>query len=173
LIADLEDMASSSIQQRNAIELDGESSSDLSDVDSKIDFTEIEAAFQLNSDEPELAVEQEPSPASAKPRSARQKKPTSKAMQKQQKPASKKPRANAPKEKNVMQTAAARAKAATRKTPAKPRLPKAATRASGRKNIVEAVDKEDDYQPGKGVGFAISESGMVSINSAVETSRSD
>ncbi|KFY37505.1 hypothetical protein V495_07155 [Pseudogymnoascus sp. VKM F-4514 (FW-929)] len=160
LITGLEDMASSSIQQRNAIELDGESSSDLSDVDSKIDFTEIEAAFQLNSDEPELAVEQEPSSPSAKPRSAGQKKPASKAMQKQQKPASKKPRANAPKEKNVMQKAAARAKAATRKTPAKPRLPKAATRASGRKNIVEAVDKEDDYQPGNGVGFAISESEM-------------
>ena len=73
----------------------------------------------------------------------------------------------------MLQKAAARAKAVTRKTPSKPRLPKAATRASGRKKIVEDEDKEDDYQPGNGVGFAISESGMVSINSATETPSSD
>ena len=172
-ITNVEDMADASTRQSSAIELDGESSSDLSDLDSsQEDFTDIEAGPNLNSPQPELADAQEPSASPLKSRPARQKKPTLKALQKQKQQALKKSRAQAPKEKNVLQKAAARAKAVTKKPPAKPKLPKAATRASGRKQKVEEEDEKDDFQPEKDSRCAISGPGVVSINSTARTSGS-
>lgn len=163
----VEDMADESIRQRSTIELDGESSSGLSDLDSQEDFTEIAAAINLNSQQPELAAGQDPSTPCTKFRLARQKMPTLKALQEQQK----KSRAQASKEKNLLHKAAANAKAVTKKAPAKPKLPKAATLASRRKKKVGEEDKKDDYQPENDLRFAISEPGMVSINSNIGTCR--
>ena len=84
----------------------------------------------------------------------------------------KRPRGRPPKEKNELQKAAAHAKAVTKKSPAKPRKPKAAARASGRKRKVDEEDERDDFQPEKGLGSAISESVVVSNNSTPGTSGS-
>lgn len=172
-ITNVEDIADASTRQSSTIELDGESSSDLSDLDSsQEDFTDVEAGLNLNSPQPELADGQEPSVSPVKSRPARQKKPTLKALQKQKQQTPKKSRAQAPKDKNVLQKAAALAKAVTKKPPAKPKLPKAATRASGRKQKVEEEDEKDDFQPEKDSRCAISGSGVVSINSTARTSGS-
>lgn len=172
LITNVGDMEDASTRKSSAIELDGESSSELSALDSQEDFTDVEADFYLNSPQPELADGQEPSVSPAKSRPARQKKPTLNALQKQKQQTPRKSRAQAPKERNILQKAAARAKAVTKKAPAKPKLPKAATRASGRKKKVEEEDGKDDFQPEKDLGFAISGSGVVSIKSTARTSGS-
>ncbi|KFY90370.1 hypothetical protein V498_06017 [Pseudogymnoascus sp. VKM F-4517 (FW-2822)] len=148
------DMAGASIRPSSAIELDGESSSGLSDLDSE-EFAGFEEEYNLNSPTAEPAVGQDSSIAPAKSRPARQKKPTPKALEKQKQQMPKKARVQSPKDMDVLQ----KAKATTKKIPVKPKLPKGATRASERKKV-EEKDEKDDYQPEKGLGFAISESGM-------------
>lgn len=153
-------MADAATRPSSAVELHSDSSSVLSDLDS-MDFTEEEAALILNSHQPELAEGQEPNTPPAKSRRATQNKQTPK-----------RPRGRPPKEKNVLQKAAADAKAVTRKSPARPRPPKGPSRASGRKRKVDVEDEKDDFQPEKGLGSATSESGVVSNNSTPGTSGS-
>ncbi|OBT63755.1 hypothetical protein VE03_06947 [Pseudogymnoascus sp. 23342-1-I1] len=149
----VENMADASTEPSGVIELDGESSSGLSDFDSE-ELTGFEEEYNLNSPAAEPAFGQEPSIPPAKSRPARQKKPTAKALEKQKKQMPKKPRARPPKEMNELQKAAAHAKAVTKITRAKPKLPKGPTRAYRRKTKVEEEDMKDDYQPEKGLGSA-------------------
>ncbi|OBT84393.1 hypothetical protein VE02_06741 [Pseudogymnoascus sp. 03VT05] len=141
-------MADAATRPSSAVELDSDCSSVLSDLDS-MDFTEEEAALILNSHQPELAAEQEANTPPAKSRPAREK---------NQMP--KRPRGRPRKVTNVLQKAAAHAKAVTIKSLAKPRQPRAATRASGRKRKVDEEDEKDDFQPEKGLGSAMTESGV-------------
>lgn len=153
------DMAGASIRPSSAVELDGESSSGLSDLDSE-EFAGLEEEYNFNPPTAEPAVGPDSSIPPAKSRPARHKKPTPKALEKQKKQMPKKARVQSPKDMDVLQ----KAKATTKKIPVKPKLPKGATRVSGRRKKVEEEDEKDDYQPEKGLGFAISESGVVSTS---------
>ncbi|KFY29613.1 hypothetical protein V494_08611 [Pseudogymnoascus sp. VKM F-4513 (FW-928)] len=160
LITGTKNMADAGAHQTIPIELDDDNSSVLSDLDSQEDFTEVEAAFKLVSQQQQPAAGQESNMSPTKSRLARQRKPTTKAMQQQKKQMPKKPRGRPPKEKNVLQRAAAYAKVVTKQLPAKCQPKVVATRASGRKKVSDEKDEKDDFQPGKGVEFTMSGSGM-------------
>jgi hypothetical protein len=151
LITNIGAMAEAGTRPSSAEELDSDNSSVLSDLDSN-DFTEEEAALILNSHQLELAAEQEVNAPPAKSREARQKNQTPK-----------RPRGRPPKEKNVLQNAADHAKAVTKKSPARPKPLKGASR-TGRKKKVGGEDETDDFQPEKDLGSATAEPGVVSNN---------
>lgn len=162
----MEDMADAGELECIVVELDGESSSGPSDLDST-DFSDIEelnATFNLGFHQPELADRQEPNTPPIKSRPARQGKPTAKVIQRRQKKTPKNPRARSSKEKNPLPKTSVRAKAFANILPSKPRQPRAAARASGKKKNVEEEDELDDIRPETDLGL-----GIVSIRSTAGT----